>query len=244
MAILSIARDWGSSPSIVRVTTTDNFATITAAGYLTAQEANIRALNKGSFFWVTGDLVAIVYNGGEDYFTRDATNNTFVLDVIPAGAIPLPSAQILVGNAAGVATAVAMTGDIAITNGGVTSIVAGVIVDADINAAAGIAYSKLAALAAGSTLIGSALNVATVVPIGGYIAFQNQVQTVGGAAAEAFAVVGALPTDLVVVQLVDEGTNTVSVVKAVVTADTLTVTFSSDPGNDAIVNYVITRDST
>jgi hypothetical protein len=56
----------------------------------------------------------------------------------------LPSAQVLVGNGSNVATPVAMTGDIAITNGGVTSIATGVIVNADVNASAAIAYSKLA----------------------------------------------------------------------------------------------------
>lgn len=55
----------------------------------------------------------------------------------------LPSAQILVGNGSGVATAVAMTGVISITNAGVTSIVDNSIVNADINSSAAIAYSKL-----------------------------------------------------------------------------------------------------
>lgn len=55
----------------------------------------------------------------------------------------LPSAQILVGNGSGVATAVAMTGVIAITNAGVTSIVDDSIVNSDINSSAAIAYSKL-----------------------------------------------------------------------------------------------------
>lgn len=63
----------------------------------------------------------------------------------------LPSAQIIVGNGSNVATAVAMTGDITITNGGVTVIGAGVIVNADVNAAAAIAYSKL-------NLLGSVVN--------------------------------------------------------------------------------------
>ncbi len=60
---------------------------------------------------------------------------------------PLPSANLFIGNASSVATAQAVTGDIAITNGGVTSINSGVIVNADINASAAIATTKLAALA-------------------------------------------------------------------------------------------------
>lgn len=63
----------------------------------------------------------------------------------------LPSAQILVGNGSNIATAVAMSGDITINNAGVTAIGAGVIVNADVNAAAAIAYSKL-------NLVGSIVN--------------------------------------------------------------------------------------
>lgn len=56
----------------------------------------------------------------------------------------LASGQIFVGNGSGVATGVAMSGVIAITNTGVTSIVDGSIVDADINGFAAIARTKLA----------------------------------------------------------------------------------------------------
>lgn len=55
----------------------------------------------------------------------------------------LTSANILVGSVGNVATAVAVTGDVLIDNAGVTSINTGVIVNADVNASAAIAYSKL-----------------------------------------------------------------------------------------------------
>lgn len=55
----------------------------------------------------------------------------------------LNSTQILVGNGSNVATAVSMSGDVTINNLGVTAIGSGVILNADINAAAAIAYSKL-----------------------------------------------------------------------------------------------------
>lgn len=55
----------------------------------------------------------------------------------------LTSGNILVGSAGNVATSVAMSGDITITNAGVTAIGSGVIVNDDINASAAIAYSKL-----------------------------------------------------------------------------------------------------
>jgi hypothetical protein len=55
----------------------------------------------------------------------------------------LPSAQILVGSSGNVPTATDVTGDVTISNTGVTAISSGVIVDADINASAAIAQSKL-----------------------------------------------------------------------------------------------------
>lgn len=53
------------------------------------------------------------------------------------------SGQIIVANASGVPTWVSETGDITISDTGVTAIGSGVIVDADINSAAAIALSKL-----------------------------------------------------------------------------------------------------
>tara|TARA_Y100000593_G_scaffold6206_1_gene11870 strand:+ start:1507 stop:5247 length:3741 start_codon:yes stop_codon:yes gene_type:complete len=55
----------------------------------------------------------------------------------------LTAAKILVGNASDKATAVTVTGDIGIDNAGLTSITAGAIVNADINASAAIAGSKI-----------------------------------------------------------------------------------------------------
>ena len=56
----------------------------------------------------------------------------------------LPSANVLVGNVSNVATSVSVTGDITISNTGVTAIASGVIVDGDISPTAEIAVSKLA----------------------------------------------------------------------------------------------------
>ena len=61
MSITSIKRDWGVGPAIVRVTTTDNYATITSAGYITAQLANIQAANFGDFEWLLSDTVLCYY---------------------------------------------------------------------------------------------------------------------------------------------------------------------------------------
>jgi hypothetical protein len=56
----------------------------------------------------------------------------------------LASANILIGNASGVPTGTTVSGDVTITNAGVTAITSNAIVNADINSAAAIAYSKLA----------------------------------------------------------------------------------------------------
>ncbi len=68
-----------------------------------------------------------------------------------------------------------------------------------------------------------------------------QYTTVGGAAAEAITVAGVVATDLAFTQVVDNGTANVTILQAACTADTLTVTFSGNPGADCIINYMIMR---
>ena len=65
----------------------------------------------------------------------------------------LTSANILVGSSAGIATSTSVTGDISISNTGVTAIATGVIVNADINASAAIAGSKI--VAATTSVVGA-----------------------------------------------------------------------------------------
>ena len=76
--------------------------------------------------------------------------------------------QVLLGaTTTGVMTATTISGDITVTGGGVTAIGSGVIVNADINASAAIAHSKLANITAGSVLLGNASNVPTATAITG-----------------------------------------------------------------------------
>jgi hypothetical protein len=56
----------------------------------------------------------------------------------------IPAGQVLLGNASNVPTATAISGDVTVNSSGVTEISAGAIVNADVNGAAAIAYSKLA----------------------------------------------------------------------------------------------------
>ena len=74
------------------------------------------------------------------------------------------------------------------------------------------------------------------------IKFAGTLTSLGGAAAEAFAVVGAVAaTDKAFVTLTNQGPNTVTILKSVLTNDTLTVTFSANPGAGAILNYQVIR---
>lgn len=215
--ITSIKREFNLFPNIVGIVTTDDLTAITTAGYFATQLDAVEALNNGVWQWEPEDIILIFYATDLiGWFTYDATTDAFV--GVPAnGGVSntLPSGDILVGNASNVATARAMTGDITINNTGVTAIGAGKVLLA---------------------MLGAGITPAAV------IKFFAQYTTTGGAAAEAITISGAVAaTDRAFVQLVSAGTNNVSVVKAVVTTNTLTVTFSGDPGADAIINYQLIR---
>ncbi len=77
----------------------------------------------------------------------------------------LTSAHIFVGNSSNVATSVAVSGNVTISNTGVTTIGASQVTNAML--AGSIAFSNLAALSSGNILVGSAGNVATSVAMSG-----------------------------------------------------------------------------
>lgn len=106
------------------------------------------------------------------YEVAIGTDGGIVAPITP-GDLTLTDGQIFVGNASNEAASVAMTGDIGISNTGVTSIASGAIVNADVNASAAIGFSKLAALTDGNILVGNGSNVATAVAVSGDIAISN-----------------------------------------------------------------------
>ena len=258
-------------PSIAYINTNDTVAEVTATGYLNKEVANGVQFSLPCIAVVSTKATPTAVPQVGWYEVQHVGVN-WSLDAGSNTGIALANGHIFVGNASNLAADVAMTGDVLISNAGVTSIATGVIVNADINAAAAIAFSKLAALTSGNILVGSAGNVPTSVAMSGditisnagltaigagkvllamlgtgiapsaVIKFMSQATTVGGAAAEAITVTGAVgATDRAFVQLVAPGSNTVSVSYAVVTDNTLTVTFSGNPGNDAVINYQIVR---
>jgi hypothetical protein len=97
---------------------------------------------------------------GDPLLTRDASSGAMGTTTNALGT--LPSAQIFVGNGSNVATAVAVSGDITLSNAGVVAIAAGAIVNADVNESAAIAYSKLAALTASRALVSDVSGVVSV----------------------------------------------------------------------------------
>jgi len=86
MSITSVVRDWGVGPSIVRLTSTDTLATVSTAGYLTAQLANTTAYNNGPFEWQFGDMVAVAASDGDSMFRFSGNDFTSLIPLPYAGA--------------------------------------------------------------------------------------------------------------------------------------------------------------
>lgn len=161
----------------------------------------------------------------------------FVATSVNSGGLSstLADTNIFVGNGSNVATGVALSGDATMANTGAMTIANNAITAAKI-ASNAVTTAKI--LDANVTLA----KLAAGITPSHIIKFANQVTTVGGAAAEAFTVTGAVAaTDRAFVQVVDNGTNNVTVLQAVVTTNTLTVTFSADPGADCVINYQLIR---
>ena len=124
----------------------------------------------------------------------------------------LTNGYIYVGNASNVATGVDVTGDVEMSNGGVTSIAAGAIVNADVNASAAIEVSKLAATTASRALASDASGFITAATTTatelGYVngvtsAIQTQINTKAPSASPTFT--GTVTTPLTASRAVATG---------------------------------------
>lgn len=156
----------GTLPSVAYINTTSTVAEATTTGFLNKEVANGTQFSLPCIAAVsTKATPTSVPQVG--WYEVQHVNGDWSLDAGSNTGIALTNGHIFVGNASNIATDVAMSGDISITNAGLTAIVAGVIVNADINAAAAIAFSKLAALTSGNILVGSAGNVPTSVTMSG-----------------------------------------------------------------------------
>jgi hypothetical protein len=159
-----------SASTNVTLPTTGTLATIAGTETLTNKTVTALTTSAGSYITMkTQSVLRLEDDSGTDYVGLDApagvTSWTLTLPAIAPTASSqvicstdangntqwgsaltstLASANIFVGNGSNVSTAVAVTGDIAISNAGVTSIASGVIIDADVKSDAAIALSKLA----------------------------------------------------------------------------------------------------
>jgi hypothetical protein len=126
----------------------------------------------------------------------------------------LPSAQIIVGSAGGVSAAVDMSGDVTITNAGVTAIGANKVTSAKL--ATGILPSHV-------------------------VKYAGSFTTVGGDVNEAIAVAGVAATDIALVFLKTAGVAPVTVVSAAAALNAVNVVMSADPAADHVLSYVVLR---
>ena len=91
MPITSISRDWGPSPSMVRITTTDSLSTVATSNYVLDQEPIISVLNKGTWEWVVGDLVAVSASDGDNIFKFNGNDFSTFLPLVSSSGIILPT---------------------------------------------------------------------------------------------------------------------------------------------------------
>ena len=188
--------------------------------------------------------------------------------------IALTDAHILVGNGAGVATDVAMSGDATIANTGAVTIAALAVTNAKVAAAAAIDFSKLAVLASGNVIVGSAGGVATSVAMAGdvtiiaagttaigagkvtkamiastvrpayMVILAGTFTTVGGDANETIPAVGAIATDLAFAEIRTFGTGSRTIVTTAANTDTIDLVMSGDPSNNHVICWQILRATT
>lgn len=167
--ITSIKREFNLFPNIVGIVTTDGLTAITTTGYFSTQLAQVELLNNGVWQWETEDIVLIFYATDLiGWFTYDASTDAFV-SVAANGGISntLPSGDIIVGNGSNVATAVAMSGDVHISNTGATTIQPGAVTGSKI-ANNAVDYAQLAldvAATATVSLTAAQINGMYAVPV-------------------------------------------------------------------------------
>jgi cytoskeletal protein CcmA (bactofilin family) len=141
-----------TASAIVARDASGNFSAGTITAALTGNADTATKLSSTRTFAVTGDITGTVSSdltGGASITTAIAAGVVVNADINASAAIAhsklanITAGQVLLGNASNVPTATALTGDVTVNNTGVTAISAGVIVDADVNASAAIAGTKI-----------------------------------------------------------------------------------------------------
>ena len=201
----------GVLPSIAYIQTTDPVATVVATGYLN------KVVAEGTQFSLP--CIAVVSTketptsvAAVGWYEIQHVGANWSLDAGSNTAISLTNTHIFVGNASGIATDVAMSGDATISNTGALLIANTAITTAKL----GNASVTLAKLAAGIT-------PAYIIKLGG----KNV--SAGGSATVTITATGVVATDLAFAQI-QASANAVTVQKVTAGTDQIVVLCSGDPG--------------
>lgn len=138
-----------ATTGLVTQTSTVPASRVSSGGNLTEVTSSVLTISGTGVLLSNGTIQVKQAGAGQSGYLSSTDWNTFN-DKLTA---TLTSGRIFVGNGSNVATGVDVTGDVTISNAGVTAIGAGVIVNADINASAAIAVSKLAAMSASLAVV-------------------------------------------------------------------------------------------
>ena len=143
--------------------------TVNAEGGITtisSQWTRVTLIKRATNDWVitggSGEIQTTEIEDGAITSAKILDGTIMNVDINASAAIALSklanatAGQVLLGTTTtGVVTATTVSGDVTITGAGVTAIGSGVIMDADVNASAAIALSKLANATAGQVLLGT-----------------------------------------------------------------------------------------
>lgn len=137
---------------------------ISSGGNVTEATSSVLSFSAGATGGVLADFTIEVAqaDAATDGYLSSTDWNTFNNKL----GTSLTDSYIFVGSGAGAAVGVPVSGDIGIANDGTVSISSGVIVNADVNANAAIAYTKLAALTASRALVSNGSGFIVVEPSG------------------------------------------------------------------------------
>ncbi len=165
----------GSATNVPAATAVSGDATINNTGALTLANTTV---TPGTYGDGTHVSTFTVDSKGRLTFAE----STLITGTSPVGST-LTNAHIWVGDATNFASEALVTGDITMTNTGVTTIsndavttgkiLNGTILNEDIDAAAGIVFSKLESLPGGNIILGSATNVPTSTAVSGDATINN-----------------------------------------------------------------------
>ena len=138
----SSSNNSNSASSVVTSITVDSYGRVTARSsdsyqYASASNAGVVRIDSSTMYMDAG---ALTIKSGGIYDSMVNASAGIALSKLASGT----AGNILVYNNSGVLTSVAETGDVTISNTGVTAIASGVIVNADVSATAAIDLGKLA----------------------------------------------------------------------------------------------------